>query len=427
MIKPNMKVPFIAKHKPVLYGAFFLAIASIVLAFIIGPNWGTSFQGGTSITIHFDNTVSTETVRTEFEIDPRFEIPTVQQIGNESDNRFVVRTRTTTTLNCAKLESVKTNLVAEVANASGDTRTIGQWPSCDPTKEDGIRGDFFISIIPQEGKVAPEEPMTDADVQSLMAKSGLEAIVSFDPGAHRYLVKPTGIQSEVQDLLKTKFAAGFDLSKYPGATDEAKLEAAVANSIDQIDTVGADVGEKFRSDALVSVFAALLLMLLYIGVRFDARYAPAAVISLTVTTILTFGIVIVLKMEITLETVAAFLSLVGYGINDTIVTFDRVRENVTLATPEESLSDIVNRAINECLSRTCITSLTTLIAIIPMACLSTGATRDFAIIMTIGIIIATFNSIFISCPMFLKFDKMFRDANERNKMRREIEDLKENI
>ena len=431
MIKPNTKVGFIPNHKPVLYGLFLISLVSIVLAFVISPNWGTSFQGGTSITIHFDRAIPAEKVRQEFELDPRFDIPTVQQIGNDADNRFVVRTRTTTTLNCAKFAEVRQKLDAEVAGVSQGAYAVGQWPACNPEKEDGIRGDFKVSLVTPDGKTLTEAPMDGKAMQDALSRSGLDALVTYEPVTRNYNVKPQGIQREVEDFLQAKFADGFDLSRFdavvPALTPEQKLAQAAASSIDQIDTVGADVGEKFRTDAVVSILVALGLMLLYIGIRFDARYAPAAVISLTVTTLVTFGFVIVMRIEVTLETVAAFLSLVGYGINDTIVTFDRVRENVALAEPDEELGHIVNRAINECLSRTAITSITTLIAIVPMAILATGATRDFAIIMTVGIIVATFDSMFVSCPMFLRFDGVFKRAQERSRARMEIADLKENL
>ncbi len=407
MIKPNTKIPFIPNHKPVLISLVVLAFAGILLAFIMGPNWGTSFQGGTSITLHFKKPVPIERVREEFVNDPRFESVSVQSVGNEDSNRYVVRTRTSTTLNCNKLEQVKTAVEASVASKSGNVLKIGQWPACNPKIEDGIRGDFYVTLVPVEGKQAPESPFEEKSMVETFATAGLDADVSYESGAKRYLVKPKGIQTEVTELMMQKFGDSFEGEK----------------GIDQIDTVGADVGEKFRTDAIVSILVALGLMLLYIGIRFDTRYAPSAVISLTVTTLITFGIVVLFRFEVTLETVAAFLSLVGYGINDTIVTFDRVRENVGLAEPGVPLDNIVNKAINECLSRTVITSITTLGAIIPMAIKATGATQDFAIIMTIGICIATFNSIFVSCPMFLYFDKWFKGMAKRNELRKEIAEL----
>ncbi|MBO4350919.1 MAG: hypothetical protein J6A01_08250 [Proteobacteria bacterium] len=407
MIPPNTKIKFMAVRKPVMGALFLIALCGLILPFIVSPNWGTSFQGGTSITLHFDEAVPTEQVRKEFVDDPRFESVSVQQIGDESKNQYVVRTRTSTTLNCEKLEVVKQKLNEAVAAQTQQIMTIGQWPVCDASKEDGIRGDFYVSLVPVEGKNAVETLPAATAIQDVLKTAELEAVVSFDEGANRYLVKPTGIQNEVIDLLTTKFPTQFNKDL----------------GLDQIDTVGADVGEKFRSDAIVSILVALLLMLLYIGLRFDARYAPAAVVSLTVTTLITFLFVNIAQIEITLETVAAFLSLVGYGINDTIVTFDRVRENVALAEPGVQTSDIVNKAINECLSRTIITSITTLVAIIPLAVHATGATQAFAIIMSFGICVATFNSMFVSCPMLLVFDDFFKNMAKRNEARKEIAEI----
>lgn len=411
MIKPNTHVPFIPKHKPVLFTFAFLAFFSIIYAaFIVSPNWGTSFQGGTSITLHFDQDVSTEKVRQEFVDDPRFESVSVQQIGSEDARRYVVRTRTTTTLNCVKLDEVKNSITASISSLTGGNMTIGQWPNCNPEIEDGIRGDFFMSLVAVEGKQAPETLPDQAAIQKAFDDAKLAAVVSYEETSNRFLVKPTGIQTEVLDLMAQKFPESFNQ----------------ATGLDQIDSVGADVGEKFRTDSLVSILVALGLMLLYIGIRFDTRFAPAAVISLTVTTLMTFGVVVVLQLEITLETVAAFLSLVGYGINDTIVTFDRVRENVGLAEPGKSLAEIVNNSINECLSRTIITTLTTLAAIFPLCIHATGATQDFAIIMFIGCCIATVNSMFISCPMLLYFDKWYKNIQKNNELRKEIAELNEN-
>ena len=224
----------------------------------------------------------------------------------------------------------------------------------------------------------------------------------------KYLVKPTGIQGDVLSLMQTHFADEFNPQ----------------TGLDEIVTVGADVGEKFRNDAILSIFLALALMLLYIAVRFDIRYAPSAVVSLFLTTLITLGITILIGIEITLEIVAAFLSLVGYGINDTIVTFDRVRENSGLAEPGVPLDEIVNQSINDCLSRTAITSLTTLLAVVPMAIMATGATKDFSIVMTIGIIVSTFDSIFLSCPFLIYIDKWLKKYQEREAERKALDALK---
>ena len=411
IIKPNTRIPFIPVHKPILITLIVAAIMSVVMILLpfdgTNPNWGTSFQGGTSITLHFEQPVSTNEVRQVFVDDKEFESVSVQSVGKEGSNKYVVRTRTTTTLKCDKLDAVHNSLESAVSAQTGGNLVIGQWPACDASADDGIRGNFYVSFTVPEGKVAPETPIPAESIAKVLKDAELDSVVSYDVKAQRYLVTPTGVQSKAQKMLGDAFGPKFNTQ----------------TGIDEITTVGADVGEKFRTDAIVSIFLALGLMLLYIGIRFDTRYAPSAVISLTVTTLITFGFVVLTQIEITLEVVAAFLSLVGYGINDTIVTFDRVRENVSLAEPGKKFRDIVNTAINECLTRTVITSITTLMAIVPMAFIATGTTQDFAIIMSVGICVATFNSMFISCPFLIYFDEWFKSIQKRNEARKAVEDI----
>ena len=398
-IKPNTHIPFMRVHKGVMYTLLFLAGISFIW-FILpfefsNPNWGTSFEGGTSMTIQFKEHVDTGDLRKAFEDSPDFSKPNVMTKGDASKNMFVVRTATMAAKTCEELAKVREAFDREIARVSNGTLIVNQWPVC--TGERGLTGSFFVSFTAAEGQKAQDEPLTAIQVQDALMAANFETTVEFDASAKRYLAKPKGIQDTAVRLLATTFPTQFDPK----------------TGLSEVVTVGADVGEKFRYDAIVSILLALGLMLLYIGIRFDTRYAPAAVISLTVTTLITLGFVIVLRIEINLETVAAFLSLVGYGINDTIVTFDRIRENVSLAEPGKKMIAIVNQSINDCLSRTIITSLTTLLAIVPMAIKATGSTRDFAIIMTFGICVATFNSMFISCPMLLRFDKLLHKGSDR--------------
>lgn len=407
LIKPNTNIQFIAYRKPVMMAVYLLVLAGLVLTFVIGPNWGTSFAGGTSITMHFEQPVGTEEVRKLFVDDPRFESVSVQSIGtDESKPRYVVRTRTTTTLKCSDMDRIHESFASGIAAKSGNAMTVGQWPACNPKIEDGIRGDFFITLVASAGKEAPETPMSEEDVRSVLKSAGLDAEIAYEANLNRYTVKPQGIQNDVVKLLNDSFGDRFD----------------EATGVEEIVTVGADVGDKFRSDAIVSILMALGLMLLYIAIRFDSRYAPAAIISLGTSALVAWGVVIVLGLEITLETVAAFLTLVGYGINDTIVNFDRIRENIGLADASMPLTKIVNKSINECLPRTIMTSTTTLFAVVPLALVGSGTTRDFAIIMSIGIVITTFNSIYISCPFMIIMDEWFRKMNARNAAKQELEE-----
>ena len=398
LIKPNTKLPIIPHHKPVLTALLILSVSSLVIAFVLGLNWGTSFQGGTSISMHFEQPVATEEVRKLFVDDPRFENVTVQSVGNESEYRYIVRTRTTTSLTCEKMDRYREATAQAVTKKTGGALKLDGWPACNAEVEDGIRGDFFVTFVTSQGEKTPEAPMTEEEVLKMFSKDvGMQVAVRYEENTHRYVVTPMGTQIEAVQLLNDHFGDKFDEK----------------TGVDEVVTVGADVGDKFRADALVSILLALGLMLLYIGIRFDARYAPSAVASLGVSILMTLGFVAIAGIEITLETVAAFLSLVGYGINDTSVNFDRVRENVALASADVKLEAIVNKAINECLSRTVITSTTTIMAILPMAIMANGATQDFAIIMCVGICFTTLNSIFVSCPLLIYMDRWFKRMQER--------------
>ena len=380
IIKPNTNIQFIAHRKPVMIGIFLLALVGFILTFVIGPNWGTSFEGGTSITMHFDQPVGAEEVRKLFVDDPRFESVSVQSIGtDEAKPRYVVRTRTTTTLKCADMDKIHETFTNSVVTKSGNVLTVGQWPACNPKIEDGIRGDFFVTLVPAAGQEAPETPMADEDVRALLMSAGLEAEVVYEASLNRYTVKPQGIQNDVVKLLNDTFGERFD----------------EATGVDEIVTVGAEVGDKFRSDAIVSILMALGLMLLYIAIRFDSRYAPAAIISLAMSTLVAWGFVVVLGLEITLETVAAFLTLVGYGINDTIVNFDRIRENRKLI-KGMSYREIVNLSINQTLARTILTSVTVALVLIMQLCFGGAAIRDFVFVMLIGVVVGTISTIFVS-------------------------------
>ena len=408
LIKPNTKIPFIKYHTPFMTIFCALALAGLVIALLPGMiKWGTSFEGGTSITLHFDKPINVEKLRQVYDDDKRFESVSVQSVGSdETKPSFVIRTKTANAMTCEELAKAKELINADVATISGNSLAVDGWPTCQE-KDGGINGDFFVSFSVLDGKTAPETPIASEVLAAVFQKIQKQVVVSMDDKG-KYLVKPTGIQGDVISLMQTHFASEFNPQ----------------TGLDEIVTVGADVGAKFRNDAILSIFLALALMLLYIAVRFDIRYAPSAVVSLFLTTLITLGITILIGIEITLEIVAAFLSLVGYGINDTIVTFDRVRENSGLAEPGVPLSEIVNQSINDCLSRTAITSLTTLFAVVPMAIMATGATKDFSIVMTIGIIVSTFDSIFLSCPFLIYIDKWLKKYQEREAERKALDALK---
>lgn len=164
------------------------------------------------------------------------------------------------------------------------------------------------------------------------------------------------------------------------------------------ESVGPKVGNELKWAAIISITLCLLAQIIYIWFRFQFRFGVAAVIPLFHDVIITLGIFVALGLEMNLSIIAAFLTLIGYSINDTIVVFDRVREN--LAKDQRSrVLDIIDRSINETLGRTVITGGTTLLALFALYFLGVGLLKDFALTMIVGIIFGTYSSVGVACSI----------------------------
>jgi len=166
------------------------------------------------------------------------------------------------------------------------------------------------------------------------------------------------------------------------------------------ESVGPKIGDELRKGATSAVFGALALIVLYITFRFVFRYGIAAIMALVHDVVLTLGVFSLMNFEISLSIIAAFLTIIGYSLNDTIVVFDRIRENMKLRR-KESYRDVINRSINECLSRTVLTSVTTFMVAICLYLLGGAVIHDFAFALTFGVVVGTYSSMFIASPILV--------------------------
>ncbi|OGQ17040.1 MAG: protein-export membrane protein SecF [Deltaproteobacteria bacterium RIFCSPHIGHO2_02_FULL_40_11] len=170
--------------------------------------------------------------------------------------------------------------------------------------------------------------------------------------------------------------------------------------ITKVDMVGPKVGSDLKKRGAWAMFYALLGILIYVALRFDYRFSPGSVIALIHDVIITLGIFILVGKKFDLTILAAVLTLVGYSVNDTIVVFDRIRENMQSFEGLE-IKQLINRSINETLSRTLMTSFTTLLVVAALFVWGGEVIHDFAFTLLIGIIVGTYSSIFIASPVFL--------------------------
>lgn len=180
--------------------------------------------------------------------------------------------------------------------------------------------------------------------------------------------------------------------------------AAEGASIRQVNTVGPQVGAELKRNGILALFYALLVILIYVGLRFDYAFAPGTVFCLFHDAIFTLGIYSLLGWEVSTQTMAAVLTLIGYSLNDTIVIYDRVRENLQIFR-DESFSWIINRSINDCLSRTILTTGTTFLAVASLWILAGGVIADFARTMAIGMILGTYSTVYVAAPLVILAEK----------------------
>jgi SecD/SecF fusion protein len=222
-------------------------------------------------------------------------------------------------------------------------------------------------------------------------------------------------------------ALGEDCEILKLQTEEGKGEALISSlkakypetnlSIIKKDTVGASVSGELRLNALLSVAIALFCIVLYIAFRFEVGFGIGALVSTLYDIMSTIGIYIMFGKQFSSPMIAAILMIIGYSINDTIVVFDRIREELIL-NPDLSLGDVINLSINKTLSRTILTSLTTFLSALALFCFGAGVVQNIALMFMIGIVTGTFSSIFIASPvLFLwhKGDRQHIDPDEKNK------------
>lgn len=194
----------------------------------------------------------------------------------------------------------------------------------------------------------------------------------------------------------------------PSESAATSLESAFgadAFEIVRTEAVTARVGAELQQRALIAILISIVGTLIYLAFRFEWRFGVAASAASAHDILLTLGLLALLRMEISVSTVAAFLTIVGYSLNDTIVVFDRIRENIGKRKRGETLIDISNRSINETLPRTILTSGTTLVTLLSLYLFGGAVIRDFALVLILGVAIGTFSSIFIAVPVLVEIEK----------------------
>ncbi len=198
-------------------------------------------------------------------------------------------------------------------------------------------------------------------------------------------------------------------SELKGLALDVRNHLTATYGVDKVDVrrtemVGPQVGSDLRMKGLKAIFYAMLGILVYISWRFEFRFAVGAIVALIHDVVITLGVFSLFGKEIDLPIIAAFLAIIGYSLNDTIIVYDRIRENVGRYN-KESFAFIVNRSINDTLSRTMLTSGTTLLVVMSLFVLGGGVIHHFAFAMLIGVLVGTYSSIFVASPILIFWEQ----------------------
>lgn len=252
-----------------------------------------------------------------------------------------------------------------------------------------------------------DEPTTDNDLRQALGGAQAPPITRFGSGNEFVIRAPLEEGVEIADV---------------AAALSAQIAAAYGEGTFEIrgrDLVGPKIGEELQAKALGAILFSFALTLIYIAIRFEFRFGVASVIATAHDILVTLGFLALFRVEISLPTVAALLTILGYSLNDTIVVFDRIRENLQKkGGKREDPFKLVNRSINETLPRTVLTSGTTLVVLLALLILGGNVIRPFTIVLILGVVIGTYSSIFVASPALLEIQKRWGTGDERKKKKK---------
>jgi preprotein translocase subunit SecF len=364
----NTHFDFLGKKWPFIGASLVLTAAGLIsLAMKGGPNYGIDFKGGALMYLRFNQEPPVQKIRSALEGKIMGEI-SVQQITGKPEVLVGTEIRDEKELN-ANRQIIEDTLRATFSAPDGKL-------DLNNSSSDQLAAKLRDPLL-QAGVAVSEQELqnTVRAIEDFRAsKGGLLASVDQLSGV-------PGVTAQVLNVIKQQCALG-------------------PFTILSADVVGPKIGKDLQRQAVLATLYALGGMLVYIAFRFEWIYGVAAVVAVFHDTIITIGLFSIFNKEISLTVVAALLTLVGYSMNDTIVTFDRIRENLKLLR-RESLPNLINLSVNQTLSRTVLTSGLTFLTALSLFLFGGQVLNGFAFALVVGIIVGTYSSIYIASPILL--------------------------
>jgi len=386
IIKPGRQFNFMKWRWHFIGASVSLLVLSLVSFFVPGPKLGTDFKGGTEIEVAFTKPVNAGDVRTAVE-HVGFNSPEVVSVADaQNPNRFLIRVQEVTVLTEADKDILRKRMCLAPEEGSPPAGCV---PSATASE---------IKFSPGGDKISARydsAPDLEAIRKQLSGAGGVELRAGANNPMltserdHRVEIQLKSRGDQLLDGLRSQLGA----DKVP--------EAAM-----RVEWIGPKAGAQLRDAAIKSIAVASFFIMAYIAFRFDMRFAPGGIVALVHDVGIAVGAMIFTRREITLSTVAAILTIVGYSITDTVVVYDRIRENLGKHR-NLSFAAVINLSVSEMLGRTLITSGVTSLALVAFLVWGTGALKDFAFALLVGIVVGTYSSIYVAAPITEWADRRF--------------------
>ena len=332
--------------------------------------YGVDFRGGTLVYVKFSHTPNDNALRSAMD-HAGLHNAKIQRYDVPSNNEVLI--------------DLDVQETSEQALDRGKTQIINALETSKPADRDDLNNASFLSV---KTYLMDKDPMhLGSDADQKYTQQAQAIMNARDKGAGGVLSSFDQLKGAVDPSVIASLPDKFFLSDF---------------SVRNVEIVGPQVGAQLRRQALLATAYSLAGMLVYLGFRFEWIYGVAAVITVFHDTIITVGAFSLLNKDISLTVIAAILTLIGYSNNDTIVVFDRIREDIKLMR-REKLADIVNRAINQTLSRTILTAGLTFLTVLALYLFGGEVLRGFSLALVIGILIGTYSSIAIAAPILVAY------------------------
>lgn len=391
LLPPGNNFAFVAKFKIWLVMSILLMCVSIGALFVNKAtrgeymNWTTDFKGGTDIIVSFRDKAGNYVKEDPAAVRKAFN--DAHEGGIELSN--ISYTQSTpkgdVTVNGMVIHSPRFSALTDQQKAKMTTDFMTKFKDREIGKATWSGDRLFVRTT---------KLINHDETAPVFAADGLElkSWTAQEAGQYTHADEGTGEFNEVFSI--------WGVDRQYEKLLESKLGNDVDVTVEQSYGVGAKAGDKLRDDAAKSIIYAIFLIMLYLAFRFDIRYAPGAAFATIHDAIMVIGVFAITWTEVSLTSVAGLLTVMGYSVNDTVIVFDRIRENQAKL-KDKKIERIIDISINEMLVRTILTSSTVFATTLIMNIFGEGLVKNFAFAMNIGVIVGTYSSIFLAAPIFM--------------------------